>query len=95
MNLYLTRKEAINREIHDQLAVGLEDLLVDGERSMTTTTSTLLPIRSLRQSFTRMGWSYTAWPRTSTRACSGTLLNSTPGLLRTDHQSILTTPAYR
>ena len=30
MNLYLTRKEAINREIRDQLAVGLEDLLADG-----------------------------------------------------------------
>lgn len=30
MNLYLTRKEAVNREIRDVLAVGLEDLLADG-----------------------------------------------------------------
>ena len=30
MNLYLTRESAINREIRDALAVGLEDLLDDG-----------------------------------------------------------------
>lgn len=30
MNLYLTRKEAVNREICDVLAGGLEDLLDDG-----------------------------------------------------------------
>ena len=30
MNLYLTRKSATDREIRDVLAVGLEDLLVDG-----------------------------------------------------------------
>ena len=30
MNLYLTRKEAADREIRDVLAVGLEDLLDDG-----------------------------------------------------------------
>lgn len=30
MNLYLTRKAAIDREIRDVLAAGLEDLLADG-----------------------------------------------------------------
>lgn len=30
MNLYLTRKSAIDRQIRDALAVGLEDLLAEG-----------------------------------------------------------------
>lgn len=30
MNLYTTRSEAIEREIRDALAAGLEDLLADG-----------------------------------------------------------------